>query len=305
MFYSHPTDKCEESKSVSLKQFADRDGRRVALTIFWDWWSIVGLVMLGQTVHLWWIYPLVVFVLSRRMYCLFELTHHAAHRNLFSKPSFNDRLDFLFAAPIFESIVAFREEHLDHHGEWYEPSEPRDAEQKFDGNYLGAYGFDPRNAANRAYVIWFLFLRPLTGILQFVELRSVAKRFRKPKYSVPILVFWVPTLTGVYLLGGSRLLFWYWFVPRFTVYPVLYFWSDVVFHFNCQNDQIRDTAALGSLLFNIRGSGRHNLHHRYPDIPYFNINKASAALVDPHTVSTFRGRGQDWQQLISIRTGSS
>src|SRR5688500_3907870 len=88
------------------------------------------------------------------------------------------------------------------------------------------YGLDPAKPHDRRYMIWFLWIRPFVGPLQAADLRDllISKRWLDPAYRKPVILFWACILAALLAAGRPDLLLWYWIVPRFTIFPILFFW---------------------------------------------------------------------------------
>jgi fatty acid desaturase len=281
--------------------FTTPRGAYVVLTFAWDWCVISSLVFIGEQVGGWWAYSLIVVIISRKMYGLFELTHHAVHGNLFKNKSLNERLECLYALPIFQKVSTYRPHHLNHHSEFNLLSHQYESSKEEYRSYLKQYGFNKAWSSSKLYLMWFIFLRPFFGLIQFINLRDLVINFKDKAYSKSILLFWLPLTVFFFYLGLGSLLIWYWFIPRFIIYPIIYFWSDVIFHFNCPPNGLRDTSGLSALLFNIRGSGFHTLHHTHPKIPYFNLAKANIVVRQFRKPVLFRGTLSEIRQLVSFK----
>ena len=51
------------------------------------------------------------------------------------------------------------------------------------------------------------------------------------------------------------LLLWHWIVPRLTAFPVLFFWDDMLGHYNCPQTGTREMRGLWFRIFSTHGTG--------------------------------------------------
>ena len=279
----------------TLRGLSRRSDTRAFLTIAIDW----GVVFLGaavsETFFPPWLIPLAMIVIARQMNALFELHHHAIHNNLFTRKTWNLRLQLLYSLPLTTTIAADRDDHMDHH-RTYSPADTL--------TWGTGYGLDPaRRRHDRRYMIWFLWIRPFLGPLQLAELREVltSKRWRDPAYRNPVAAFWICTLAAFLAASELNLLLWYWIVPRFTIFPILFFWDDMLGHYNCPRTGTREMRGLWFRLFGAHGTSFHNVHHLYPAIPWFNMEAATRLVLDESEVDVAHGFVDGMRQLVTSR----
>lgn len=280
---------------ATLRSLSRRSDTRAFLTIAIDW----GVVFLGaavsETFFPPWLIPLAMIVIARQMNALFELHHHAIHNNLFTRKTWNLRLQLLYSLPLTTTIAADRDDHMDHH-RTYSPADTL--------TWGTGYGLDPaRRRHDRRYMIWFLWIRPFLGPLQLAELREVltSKRWRDPAYRNPVAAFWICTLAAFLAASELNLLLWYWIVPRFTIFPILFFWDDMLGHYNCPRTGTREMRGLWFRLFGAHGTSFHNVHHLYPAIPWFNMEAATRLVLDESEVDVAHGFVDGMRQLVTSR----
>jgi fatty acid desaturase len=281
---------------AALRGLARRSDVRAFLTIVADW-SIVLMAAAASEAFFWpWLYVPAVIVIARQMNALFELHHHALHANLFTRKPWHSRLQFLYSLPLTTTIAADRDDHMDHHRTYNTVVK----------DYLTwgtGYGLDPERRHDRRYMAWFLWIRPFLGPLQFSDLKEIltSKRWHDPAYRNPVAAFWICAFAVFLLFGRLDLLFWYWIVPRFTVFPVLFFWDDMLGHFNCPRTGTREMRGLWFRLFGAHGTSFHNIHHLYPAIPWFNMEEATRLALDESEVDVAYGFVDGLRQLVSAQ----
>jgi len=283
-----------EERAV-LRKLSRRSNARAFLTIAADWAVIVLAAAVSERVFRPWLYPLTVIVIARQMNALFELHHHAIHANLFTRKTWSLRLQFLYSLPLATTVASDRDDHLDHHRNF----------NTVEKDYLTwgtGYGLDPARRYDRRYMLWFLWLRPFLGPLQFSDLKEIltSKRWRDPAYRNPVAAFWICVVAALLAAGRIDLLLWYWLVPRFTVFPILFFWDDMLGHYNCPRTGTREMRGLWFRLFGTHGTSFHNIHHEFPAIPWFNMERATRLAIDESGVDVARGFVDGMRQLVEM-----
>jgi fatty acid desaturase len=280
----------------ALRSFAQPSGLRTALTITIDWGLIAAAVLAAESSRSWWIYGLSVLVISRQFNALFELHHHAIHGNLFRIRHRNERFDWLYSVPLLIRVSEDRHEHMEHHRTFV-----------IDDSYIWGtgYGLDPSRCSDRSYMIWFLLARPFVGVLQYDAFRSVLTNpgWKEPRFRRAVLIYWALVLAALSLAGRPEWILWYWLVPYFTLYQVLFFWDDMIGHYNCPLTGTRDMRGLWFRLMAVHGTGYHNVHHRHPKIPWFNQRRATRAFIDEESMDVARGFADAIRQMVVLCGG--
>jgi fatty acid desaturase len=277
-----------------LRRLARRSNARAFLTIAFDWGLIFAAAAACEVFRIPGLYLAAVVVIARQMNALFELHHHAIHANLFSGKKWNSRLQLFYSLPLGTTIEADRDDHMDHHRTFT----PRDSRTWGTG-----YGFDPARRGDRRYMIWFLCLRPFLGPLQIADLVETitTRRWRDAAYRNRVAGFWLCAVAALLAAGRLDLLFWYWLVPRFTAFPVLFFWDDMLGHYNCPLTGTREMRGLWFRIFGAHGTNFHNIHHLYPAIPWFNMERATRLAIDESAVDVSHGFLDGMRQLVIAR----
>ncbi len=276
---------------ATLRRLARRSDARAFLTIAADWGLVVLAAAVSERFFRPWLLPLAAIVIARQMNALFELHHHAIHANLFTRKAWNSRLQFFYSLPLAATIAADRDDHMDHHRTYVESDSL---------TWGTGYGLDPARRQDRRYMVWFLWIRPFVGLLQIADLREVltSKRWRDPAYRDPVAAFWIFAVAVFLVCGRLDLLLWYWIVPRFTIFPILFFWDDMLGHYNCPRTGTREMRGLWFRLFGAHGTSFHNIHHQYPAIPWFNMETATRLVVDESEVDVAHGFVDGMRQMV-------
>jgi fatty acid desaturase len=112
-----------------------------------------------------------------------------------------------------------------------------------------------------------------------------------------VLAFWLCAVAGLMVMGRLDLLLWYWLVPRFTVFPILFFWDDMLGHYSSPRTGTREMRGLWFRIFCAHGTNFHNVHHLFPAVPWFNMEEATRIAVDESAVDVARGFVDGMRQL--------
>lgn len=282
------------SKAMSvLAALTRRSGARALMAIAFDWAAVVAAAAVAESSRLTVVYVLAVIVIARQMNALFELHHHAMHGNLFARHPWNARLQFLYSLPLGLTLASERVDHMEHH-RTFTADDSR--------TWGGGYGLDPERRRSPRYMVWFLCLRPFAGPLQLAELAE----FVKTSVRNGAIVFWIAAAAAFFAAGRVDLFVWYWIVPRFIVYPILFFWDDMLGHYNCPLTGTREMRGLWFRLFSTHGTNFHNVHHVNPAVPWFNMKRATALAVDEARVDVAHGFIDGMRQMVlAKKTGGS
>jgi fatty acid desaturase len=208
-----------------------------------------------------------------RFGALESCTHQAVHFTLFRHRRFNDRLDFLFALPIAESVRSYRATHRIHHERFGTPEDP----------VVRVYA--ESGVAQFPHRFWWVMLvRPLLGYhtISFLSERmAMANEFRG--WAARFCLFLTALLLLSYWTGSWRDLLWLYVVPVFLILPVFLFWTEVFDHAGLDLQPVvkssRDiTARLIVFFLYPHGEGYHLTHHLYPGIPSYRLPLANKIL---------------------------
>lgn len=253
-----------------MARFAQRDDRRAFLAIGADW-AIVALagVLADRAAHpLAWLCAAIV--IAGRQTAMLNLTHAAAHRALFARARWNERLEVLFALPIADTVARYRVPHLEHHRE-ITTRDPNRFEFLHD-----TLGLPRCSAWGRT---WTVFVAPLAGLAGLTSLRDTIRAAAKDSaYRAKMLAFWVPLVVVAAIGGALRPLLLYWVIPLLWLSPVFLLWGEVADHFRARGGTRDHIGLFHDALTNGHGL-YHDVHHRYAFIPFYREREAHAHLV--------------------------
>jgi fatty acid desaturase len=279
----------------TLKSFSQRSLFVALFTIATDWSIIVSAVLLSELTHSKWVYALSLIIISRQMNALFELHHHAMHVNLFPNKRWNHWLEFFYSLPLMSRVSLELDDHMEHHRTF-------NTTERDDLTWGTGYGLNVARRKEWLYMFWFLVIRPFTGILQYGDLKYifVSKNWFRKEYVVQVGAFWLILIALFLAAGRLEILFWYWMVPRFTIFPILFFWDDMIGHYNSPKTGTREMRGVWFFFFSTHGTNYHNIHHLYPAIPWFRMRRATKLAIDEGKVDVGHGFINSIQQLLTV-----
>jgi fatty acid desaturase len=251
--------------------FSRRSTRRALGTLAADWGIVITAATLAERAGhpLAWLAAAVI--IAGRQTALLNLTHAAAHRALCARPRHDLALEPLYAWPIADTIARYRVPHLEHHDEIAAGHADRFS---FLHEELGLPGRGPLGRS------WVVFLRPLLGHAGYGFLRgTVRAAIGDRSFRRKILLFWAAVIVAAALAGALRPLALYWIVPLVWLHPVFLLWGEVSDHFQAPGGT-RDHVGLFHRALTNGHALYHDVHHRYPFIPFYREREAHAYLVE-------------------------
>lgn len=265
--------KTDSEKVRKANSYNEKNGSLSMLFIILDWLAVFGLVYVSEIFWHPLLYLLVIWLIGGRMIALAEVFgHDSVHYSLFKRRSLNYNLQFLWFWPVFETWERYREEHFRHHSKLLTPEDPAYVDYERWGLF--------EKGKNNYYWVWFV--RPfLLFDTPYIIKNTWQCMVTDKKFRYPLLGFWSVVLTICALTGSLKLLLLYWFVPMLWCYPALLFWSETGEHFRADGgEKTRSTYGFLECLFISPHNDRfHYVHHRFPQIPWFQLKKATKALV--------------------------
>ncbi|MCB1320662.1 MAG: fatty acid desaturase, partial [Leptospiraceae bacterium] len=255
------------------RDFLDRNGPLSFGLILFNWAVVAVCILAGEFFQHPLVYILSVWLIGTRMVALAEVIgHDSVHYNLFQRRGLNRWLDFMWFLPLFETWEGYREAHQRHHNELFTENDPAVQDYKRWGL------FEP----GRNY-FWLWFIRPFLFFDTPYLVKSVVHGlFTDRLYALRMASLWVPVLIVCTLTNTLDILFYYWIIPYLWSYPALIFWSETGEHYKTTTGQTRNTLGFLERFFISPHNDRyHAIHHRYASIPWFNLKRATDALMEP------------------------
>lgn len=254
---------------INFKPFRLIEDGRVFAAIAVDYAVIVLTAILASRINRLPVTFLALWVIAGRQGALQGFVHSACHLSLFSRRSWNDRLEPLFAFPILDSVPIYRVQHLEHHRD-FEVNAP----DRYDYLHV-TLGLARTSKLTR---LWLVFIRPLLGHAGLVFLADLISTYREhPKRALKLAAFWLVLVGSAWVGGWLPMLLLYWLVPLIWLYPVLDIWSELSDHLNAKAETRNQEGAFYSVL--IKGHELyHAVHHLYPTVPYYRLSELNQVL---------------------------
>lgn len=269
--------------------------------IAFNWGVMLGAIALTIWVDHWALYFPAILLIGARQHAMAILTHDASHYRLFKSRWWNDTVCDLFCClPAGISLRAFRELHLQHH--WYlnTQKDPDFTAHQGDPDFVfpmprkrflgiifrdltllhirqawkGRRGYSPFGAG-RGWRSWLLGRKAtdpqaLTGQERARVLVVIAAGITLA-VALPWWIVWRAAIL--------------WFVPWFTMLTLCLRMRSAGEHLNVPNNHELDAGRTMVTSFWTRtsfwphGIGYHMAHHIFPSVPYYNLKKLHAGLM--------------------------
>jgi fatty acid desaturase len=258
--------------------FVERNNIKSFLVLLKDWIAIFIVAGFSLWANNIFIYLVAVWLIGIFQFAIGDaLGHEAAHNNLFTEQSWNEKLEFLYSFPFLRTISSYREHHFPHHKYLFS-----------DGDYIPEdYEFLGLNKPDKN-VFMILFIKPFLGFsvyyffLEVILYPWLQDSFKLSslingiKCSYKLYLFWLTVILSFSLSGHLDILLLYWFVPLFWCFSFLSLFSEVQEHFNTLSGSRSNVNPVINFVFH--NAGHHYVHHLYPPIPWYKLPEAHQAL---------------------------
>ncbi|KAL8899963.1 MAG: hypothetical protein Q9207_005924 [Kuettlingeria erythrocarpa] len=222
------------------------------------------------------VYVLSTLLIASRLRALENLVHEASHNNLFPSTPLHERLQFLYAYPVFRLVQDYRRSHLIHHKHLGDRSK--------DPDIIRLYGLGLDNLPDKPF--WYLCGLPMTGYLTYEYLTTTFWEFWASSSSrASKTVFWMLISVAVANMHACQNFAYYYLVPFFIILPVTRYWAEVSEHLglDLQGDFGGSRTNVGFLhrwYLNPHNDGYHAVHHLCSQVPFYLLPQAHASLVN-------------------------
>lgn len=275
-----PTD---DVSPIVLRNLSQLSAKRALVALLFDWAVIVGCFALSLAVP----HPLVWILcgvgIAARQHALLILMHDASHFRLLPGRRWNDRVgNWLCAWPLLITTEGYRANHLAHHSHLNTDDDP---------DWVRKHGREDWTFPKSKWGVVVLLLRELCGrgFLQALwsigDLSTTKLRAAKTKSSwVERLAYYAVLATGVTLTSLWIPVLLLWFLPAFTLLPVILRIRSIAEHFGVEGEhEFNKSRNLHCrwwerCLLAPHNSGYHLDHHLYPSVPFYNLPRLHAEL---------------------------
>jgi fatty acid desaturase len=273
---------------MNMRHYTVRSDWRGALIVVTD----LLLLSAGIAVGVWgdgavWTF-FAIWLVGLKQFSIGEaIVHEAAHRHLFRSSRVNDLVGLLCSLPFLFTLQQYREQHLRHHVTSGREDDP------IHDDYAEYGLYDPRVST---FFIWWV--KPLSGYATYQYLKYNIG-FDSWRSAAQILGFWLPIIVICGWRGWLWCLIVYWFVPMFSVFACLLYWSEIEDHFGTLCGTRSNVGWWSNRLITHNG-GFHQMHHEYPGIPWFMLPRAHAEVGQGHS-DISKGMLDTFQQVSRWR----
>jgi fatty acid desaturase len=240
--------------------------------LFWlvvDWGVIVATYSVFAVYRSWWLLPVAVLIIGTRQHALGLLGHDATHRRAFKNRRLNDIFGDLFTTwPLWIVLGdAYRDWHFGHHRELGSANDPE----------LDYRGGSPYSG----HVSWlsigrcFLFDLFGLGVLDLLNVLRLVFPYRNPARYLGPISLWIATAL-LLLAFGQLWILGVWALSLVTafwaVFRVRAFTEHVAVDWNGHASSHRFRAGwIARFLFFPHNTWCHFEHHKYPQVPFYNL----------------------------------
>ena len=211
-----------------------------------------------------------LLIIASRMRALENLVHEASHNNLFASSHLHERLQFLYAFPVFRLLQDYRRSHLIHHQFL--------GDSKRDPDVIRIYELGLDRLPEQP--VWFLFGLPSTGFLTYEYLTTTFYDFWTSRSCVLAkTAYWAAVLLALLYTHTVTQFLRYYLVPFLVVLPVTRYWAEASEHLGLDL-----TASFGNSRTNMgflhkwymhpHNDGYHAVHHLHSQVPFHLLPRA-------------------------------
>lgn len=280
---------CEDSTQYAIsltKPFRTRSGCQTSIAIVSNYGIAIACIAISELsmetsyIAPAWsklVYLLAVCTIASRLRALENLVHEASHNNLFASPAVHQRLQLLYAFPVFRVVQDYRSSHMTHHKYLGDPER--------DPDILRLYGFGLDRLPERPY--WYLFGLPMTGFLTYEYLTTTFSEFwmsssaRLSKTAYWTIIMLVVTSRGLLLLHQFL---YYYLVPLLVILPVTRYWAEMSEHLGLDlrgsfGNSRTNIGLAHTWYMNPHNDGYHAVHHLCSQVPFYHLPKVHKHLM--------------------------
>lgn len=240
-----------------------------------DWATIVALFWLFHVLNSWYLLPVFALLIGSRQHALGLLGHDATHRLAFHNRVVNDWVgDFFVAWPLFVDIKeGYRPWHFAHHKYLGTSSDPELSYRK-----LSRYQSKPTWLRIVGYMFYDLAGLGIPELLLFMK--AIFPYRRPQRFLGPVSLWSFAGLVTIYTNNGWILGLWAWsLLTGFWAVFRLRTWTEHVgvTYSGHENSHRFIAGKFARFLFCPHHTDHHYEHHRWAQIPYYNLPAARAA----------------------------
>ncbi|KAF9444034.1 hypothetical protein P691DRAFT_807990 [Macrolepiota fuliginosa MF-IS2] len=233
---------------------------------------------------LWWtVYTVAALIIASRLRAFENLVHEASHNNLFTLARMHDKLEFLFAFPVFRVLKIYRTQHIEHHKYIGDPALDADVARFIHYGLVSDRPLDSRR------FWWLVYGLPFTGWLQYEYIVTTFAEFWMTPTSYPSkLLYWSAILAIVQHQNAWKGFGLYFVVPWMVILPVTRWWAEMSEHLGLNmtdhfgNSRTND-GFWQQWWIHPLNDGLHATHHLNSQVPFHRLRGAHEELMQKST----------------------
>ncbi|KAF5352788.1 hypothetical protein D9756_006202 [Leucocoprinus leucothites] len=237
-----------------------------------------------RAVPTWWaVYAATTLIIASRLRAFENLVHEASHNNLFTVARLHDKLEFLFAFPVFRVLKIYRTQHIEHHKYIGDPVLDADVAR------MMHYGLVSEKPLDARRFYWLVYGLPFTGWFQYEYIVTTFAEFWMTPTSYPSkFLYWFTVLATVHFYGAWREFALYFVVPWMGILPVTRWWAEMSEHLGLNmtdhfgNSRTND-GFWQKWWIHPLNDGLHAAHHLNSQIPFHRLRDAHDELMQKST----------------------
>lgn len=233
-----------------------------------------------------WLWPLSVLVIGSRQRALASLLHDSCHKTLARNRVLNDFLGrWLAGLPIFQSYRAYSGSHvLRHHVHLGNAEHDPDYRQ-----YIDTGLFRVRDRLDFVgHVARTVLLMNIGSYARYLVVQRLAAIRGSAVECVGLVLVQASIAVALTCAAGPAGYFVFWLLPLLTSFQVIGWLSEISEHYPrirtatqaVQMSRNRFPAWIERLFIGHHGDNYHLVHHLFVGIPFWNLPKAHAVLMD-------------------------
>lgn len=264
---------------LDINKLIKLDNYHGLIAVLFDYAIIAAFISLYFVSY--YFYPLIILVIAARQGALSNLFHEAAHGRLTKDKTLNYILGTYFSGYLlFQEYNTYVDSHIKNHH-----IHIGDAQKDPDYSFhlqAGLYAQQSKKKFILEYVVKPFFLKGLFNYVKHIFVQRAPTLSVQKKGAIYMYSYLFVLLLVAYYVNVLKYIFLFWFVPFFTIFPIIGWFIDLVEHYPLVNENSTDLYMtrnrfshwIEDFIFNIHSENFHLVHHLHPGIPFWNLKKA-------------------------------
>ncbi|MBL8581008.1 MAG: fatty acid desaturase family protein [Rhizobiaceae bacterium] len=257
---------------------------RTAAAILFDWAVIAATIWISARLSNPLVYVVALFIIGGRMHALGILIHEFAHYRFVADKKVSEWVgDICLAWPLGTTVDGYRRNHLAHH---------RYTNTNQDPDWVVKFGTQEFTFPQPWQYVLANLAGYFIGTSSWRDIRLITKRLKggpavAKNYKIARLSFYVAVAVALTLTGTWLGFLLYWIIPYFSALLMLLYIRSVAEHFGGMDYEHELTSSRTiyphrweKIFLAPHNVNYHLDHHLYPSVPFYNLPKLHALLMD-------------------------